>query len=121
MNESVSTRLKGGLEDVLLLTGPVGVDMLPQFIHRAETHYRSPSEPERRHRTEAIMKPDQELVQASLAYDVLQVTIPKKQRKHSTDCVFVLKERKSSKTGTGLCLSLLLFSRVQARNTRSSS
>lgn len=63
--------------------------MLSQFIHRAQTHYWSPPEPERRHVTELIMKPDQELVQAALVYNVLQVTIPKEQRENSTVCVSV--------------------------------
>lgn len=35
------------------------------------------------------MKPDQELMQASLVYNILQVTVPKKRRKHSTECVFI--------------------------------
>lgn len=64
-----------------MLTGPVGINVLSQFIHRSQTHYRSPSEPERRHRTEPVMKPDQELVQASLVYNVLQVTVPETQHR----------------------------------------
>lgn len=57
-------------------TAVVGVDMLPELLHGAQTNHGPTAEPERCHGPELLMQADEELVQTASVHDVLQVSVP---------------------------------------------
>lgn len=54
----------------------VGVDVLSELLHGAQTNHRPAAKPERCHVPKLLMQTDEELVQTASIHDVLQVPIP---------------------------------------------
>lgn len=65
----------------------VGVDVLPELLHRAQADHRPAAEPERRHRPKLLMQTDEELVQTASVHDVLQVPVPERAESHDVNLI----------------------------------
>lgn len=56
-------------------TAVVGIDMLPELLQGAQTDHGPAAKPERCHRPKLLVQTDQELMETSTSYYVLQVSI----------------------------------------------
>lgn len=77
----------------------VGVDVLPELLHRAQADHGPAAEPERRHGPKLLMQTDEELVQTASVHDVLQVPVPERAESHDVNLIlenFMLKVTFSS-------------------------
>lgn len=61
----------------------VGVDVLPELLHRAQADHGPAAEPERRHGSKLLVQTEEELVQTASVNDVLQVPVPESRERKS--------------------------------------
>lgn len=71
--------MRSGQQQLGDRTAVVGIDMLPELLHGAQTDHGPAAEPERSHGPELLVQTDQELVETSSSYYVLQVSISEKE------------------------------------------
>lgn len=67
--------MRSGQQQLGERTAVVGIDMLPELLQGAQADHGPAAKPERCHRPELLVQTDQELMETSSSYYVLQVSI----------------------------------------------